>query len=98
MKRVVLYTNSSSLNEATRHYIGIINKAASDLGYIFYITESISNIKFSDIILTIVPNNFFASFLFPPAIIILLLKFIILSEFTIKSKPFFGTNLIAEKI
>jgi hypothetical protein len=66
MKRVVLYANSSSLNEATRHYIGIINKAASDLGYIFYITESISNIKFSDIILTIVPNNFFKALLLRP--------------------------------
>ena len=46
MKRVVLYTNSSSVNDATRHYIDTINKAASDLGYTFYFSESIKNIKF----------------------------------------------------
>ena len=62
MKRVVLYSNSSSVNDATRHYIDTINKAVSDLGYTFYFSESIKNIKFNDIILTIVPNNFFKAF------------------------------------
>ena len=66
MKRVALYLHSSSLNDATSHYIDIIDKAASDLGYIFYITESINNIKFNDVILTIVPNNFFKALLFRP--------------------------------
>ena len=50
MKRVVLYSNSSSVNDATRHYIDTINKAVSDLGYTFYFSESIKNIKFNDII------------------------------------------------
>jgi hypothetical protein len=66
MKRVALYTNSSSLNDATRHYIDIINKAASDLGYFFFITESINEIKFSDVILTIYPNNFLKALLLRP--------------------------------
>ena len=66
MKRVVLYTNSSSVNDATRHYIDTINKAVSDIGYTFYFSESIKNIKFNDIILTIVPNNFLKALLLRP--------------------------------
>ena len=66
MKRVALYINSSSLNDATSHYIDIIDKAASDLGYISYITDSINDISFNDIILTIVPNNFLKALLMRP--------------------------------
>lgn len=66
MKRVALYIHPNSLNDATSHYIDIIEKAASNLGYIFYITESVTKIKFNDVILTIVPNNFLKALLMRP--------------------------------
>ena len=46
MKRIVLYINPKSLNDATSHYIEIVNRAATELGFVFLITESINNVKF----------------------------------------------------
>ena len=62
MRRIVLYINSKSLNDATSHYIEIVKRAATDLGFFFLITDSISNIKFGDIIFTITTNNFIKGF------------------------------------
>ena len=66
MKRVVLYTNPKSLNDATSHYIEIVNRAATELGFVFLITESIKNIKFGDIIFTITTNNYIKGFFLRP--------------------------------
>lgn len=66
MKRIVLYINPKSLNDATSHYIQIVNRAATDLGFVFLMTESINNIKFGDIIFTITTNNYIKSFFLRP--------------------------------
>ena len=66
MKRVVLYTNPKSLNDATSHYIEIVNRAATELGFVFLITQSINNIKFGDIIFTITTNNYIKGFFLRP--------------------------------
>ena len=63
MKRIVLYINPKSLNDATSHYIEIVNRAATELGFVFLITESINNVKFGDIIFTITTNNYIKSIL-----------------------------------
>tara|TARA_B100000902_G_scaffold393332_1_gene447369 strand:+ start:3057 stop:4073 length:1017 start_codon:yes stop_codon:yes gene_type:complete len=66
MKRIVLYINPKSLNDATSHYIEIVNRAATELGFFFVITESINNIKFGDIIFTITTNNYIKGFFLRP--------------------------------
>ena len=66
MNRIVLYINPKSLNDATRHYIEIVNRAATELGFFFVITESINNIKFGDIIFTITTNNYIKGFFLRP--------------------------------
>ena len=66
MKRIFLYINPKSLNDATSHYIGIVNRAATELGFVFLITESIKNIKFGDIIFTITTNNYIKGFFLRP--------------------------------
>lgn len=58
MKRIILYINPNSYNDATIHYINLVKKAALDLGYFFSISESIRKIKNNDVIFTITPNNF----------------------------------------
>tara|TARA_X000000950_G_scaffold289535_1_gene415070 strand:+ start:7724 stop:8740 length:1017 start_codon:yes stop_codon:yes gene_type:complete len=66
MKRIVLYINSKSLNDATSHYIEIVNRAVTELGFVFLITESINDIKFRDIIFTITTNNYIKGFFLRP--------------------------------
>ena len=66
MKRIVLYINPKSLNDATSHYIHIVNRAATELGFVFLMTETINNIKFGDIIFTITTNNYIKSFFLRP--------------------------------
>lgn len=66
MKRITLYIDSNSLNDATRHYINIIERAARDIGCDFYVSESINNIKLNDVIFTITANNFIKGFLLRP--------------------------------
>jgi hypothetical protein len=66
MKRIILYIDSKSLNDATSHYIEIVNRAATKLGFFFLITESINNIKFGDIIFTITTNNYIKGFFLRP--------------------------------
>ena len=66
MKRIVLYINSKSLNDATSHYIEIVNRAVTELGFVFLITESINDIKFRDIIFTNTTNNYIKGFLLRP--------------------------------
>ena len=66
MKRIILYINPKSLNDATSHYIEIVNRAATELGFVFLITESINNIKFGDVIFTITTNNYIKGFVLRP--------------------------------
>ena len=66
MKRIVLYINPKSLNAATSHFIKIVNRAATELGFVFLITESINNIKFGDIIFTITTTNYIRGFFLRP--------------------------------
>ena len=58
MKRVVLYIDPRSLNDATSYYIDIIKRAVSNLGYCFIISESIHKIKFNDILFTITTKHY----------------------------------------
>jgi len=66
VKRIVLYEDHKSLNDATSYYINIINRAATNYGFVFLITDSINRIKFGDIIFTITINNFIKSLLLKP--------------------------------
>ena len=66
MKRIVLYLDPRSLNDATSYYLDIIRRAATDLGYIFHISESIKEIKSMDVILTITTNNFIKGLVLRP--------------------------------
>lgn len=66
MKRIVLYIDSSSFNDATSCYIDNIKMATTNIGFDFHISESISNIKNSDVIFTITANNFIKAFLLKP--------------------------------
>ena len=66
MKRVVLYIDSRSLNDATSYYINIVKRAANNLGYDFLISESINAIKFNDILFTITTKNYVKGMLFRP--------------------------------
>jgi hypothetical protein len=58
MKRVVLYIDPRSLNDATSYYIDIVKRATKHIGYDFLISENINIIKFNDIVFTITTKNY----------------------------------------
>lgn len=66
MKRVVLYIDPRSLNDATTYYIDIIKRALNNLGYFFIISESIHKVNFNDILFTITTKNYIKGILLRP--------------------------------
>ena len=66
MKRITLYLDPQSLNDATSYYINLLKRALTELDHNFKITNSISKTKKSDVIMTITTNQFIKGLIFRP--------------------------------
>jgi hypothetical protein len=66
MKRITLYLDPRSLNDATSYYINLFKRASTELGHNFKISKNIFEIKNTDVIMTITTNHFIKGLLFKP--------------------------------
>ena len=66
MKRITLYLDPTSLNEATSHYINLLKRASKGLGHNFKISKNILDIKNADVIMTVSTNHFIKALVFKP--------------------------------
>ena len=66
MKRITLYLDPRSLNDATSYYINLLKRASTELGHNFKISNNISDTKNTDVIMTITTNHFIKGLVFRP--------------------------------
>ena len=66
MKRITLYLDPRSLNDATSYYINLLKRASTELGHNFKISKNIFDIKSTDVIMTITTNHFIKGLLYRP--------------------------------
>lgn len=61
MKKVILYCDKRSLNDATSVYLAVIKKALENSGYRLYVAHKLSEIKAFDIIFTVTERYYLQS-------------------------------------
>jgi hypothetical protein len=59
MKRITLYLDPRSLNDATSYYINLLKRASTELGHNFKISKNIFDIKSADVIMTITTKSLY---------------------------------------